>query len=106
MLKNIFAQLLKYYRNYYQEYIYTSINKLFCFLFLFMATTAAYESSQARDHIRGTAADLCHSQGNAGSEPHLQPPQQLAAIQDPQSTEQGQGSNPHPPGDQVKSLAC
>lgn len=46
--------------------------------------------------IGATAAGLHHS--NAGSEPHLQPIAQLMGIPDPQSTEQGQGSNPHPHG--------
>ena len=41
---------------------------LFIF-FLFMATPAAYGSSQAKGQIRATAAGLRHS--NAGSEPRL-----------------------------------
>ena len=46
---------------------------LFCFLFLLFLRTApvAYGSSQARDKIRDTAAGLCHSHSNVGSELYL-----------------------------------
>ena len=39
-----------------------------------------------------------HSHGKTGSKLHLQPTSQFMATQDPQPTEQGQGSNPHPHG--------
>ena len=65
-------------------------------LMLFRAARMAYGSSQARGQIRAIAAGLCQSHSNARSEPCLQP--QLTATLDPQPTEQGQGSNPHPHG--------
>ena len=40
-------------------------------VFLFRAAPAAHGSSQARGRIRATAANLCHSHGNARSGPHL-----------------------------------
>ena len=40
-----------------------------------------YGGSQARGQIRATAASLCHN--NAGSEPRLQPTQQVMTIPDP-----------------------
>ena len=50
----------------------------FFFVFcLFKAAPAAYGVSQARGPIGATAAGLCHSHSNAGSEPHLLPTQQL-----------------------------
>ena len=58
----------------------------------------AYEGYQARGLIGATAASLCHSHSNVGSEPRLQSTPQLMATLDPQTTEQGQGSNPHPHG--------
>ena len=73
----------------------------FCFLFfvlLFWATPAAYGSSQARDPIRTAAASLDHRHTNAGSKPNLWPRTQQTAMQDPQPTEWGQGSNLHPHG--------
>ena len=57
----------------------------------------AYGSSQARGQIGAAAKDLCHSHSNVESEPYRGPAPQLAAMQDPQPTEQGQGLNPHPP---------
>ena len=76
------------------------VNFIFIYLFilLFRATHVAYGSFQARGPIRATAASLCHSQRNAGYEPRLQPTPQLMAMPDPQPTDQGQGSNPHPLG--------
>ena len=53
------------------------------FFFLFKATPASYGSSQARGQIRDAAVCLCHSNSNAGSEPHLRPVPQLAATPDP-----------------------
>ena len=57
---------------------------LFTFL-SFRATSAAYGDSQARGQTGAAAAGLHHSQShsNAGSEPCLQPMQQLTATQDP-----------------------
>ena len=43
----------------------------FTLFFLCTATLAAYGSSWARGQIRATVASLCHSHGNARSEPHL-----------------------------------
>ena len=59
-----------------------------------MAAPAAYGGSQARGLIGAVATGLCQSHSNGGSQPGLQPTPQLTAIQDPQPTEQGQGSNP------------
>ena len=57
---------------------------LFIYLFmLFRATPTAYGGSQARGRIRATAASLCHSQSNAGSELCPQPILQLTATPDP-----------------------
>ena len=50
---------------------------------LFRATSTAYGGSQARSQIGATAAGLCHSHNNAGSEPCLQPTPQLMAMLDP-----------------------
>ena len=59
----------------------------------FRATPSAYGSSQARGWFGAIATGLCHSHNNLGSKPHLQPPPQLTATSDPQSTKWGQGSN-------------
>ena len=48
---------------------------------------------------------LHHSYGNTGSKPHLQSTPQLVAMSDPQSTEQGQGSNLYNYRDHVGSLS-
>ena len=48
--------------------------------------------------IRAVAAGLHHSHGNTRSELHLRPTPDKAATMDPQPTEQGQESNPHPHG--------
>ena len=69
---------------------------VFCFVFLFRAAPAAYGSSQAKGRIRAAADGLHHSHSYARSEPHLQNMLQLAATLDPEPTDQGQGSNPHP----------
>ena len=69
-----------------------------CLFLLFRTTPMAYGSSQTRDQIGATAAGLCHSHSNAGSELSLQPTPQLTAIPDPRPTEQGQRSNPYPHG--------
>ena len=60
---------------------------LFFFFFVvflsFCLFRAAHGGSQARGLIRATAASLCHSHSNAGSELHLQPTPQLTAMLDP-----------------------
>ena len=52
---------------------YRSSGKLFSLflflLFFFRAAPAAYGNFQARGWIRATAANLCHSHSNMGSEP-------------------------------------
>ena len=60
--------------NFLKSY-YLILNELFIYLifFLFMATPAAYGSSQARTWIGAAAAGLHHSHTNAGSEAHLWP---------------------------------
>ena len=50
---------------------------------LFKAAPTAYGGSQARGQIGATAAGLCHSHSNTGSEQHLQPTPQLMAMPDP-----------------------
>ena len=60
-----------------------NINPFHFFFFHFRPAPAAYGSYQARGQIRAATADLCFSHGNAGSEPHLQPILQLAAMPDP-----------------------
>ena len=70
---------------------------VFVFVFcIFKATCVSYGSSQASGQIRAIAAGLFHSHSNARSELHLRPTPQLAATLDPQTTEWGQGLNPHP----------
>jgi len=64
----------------------------------------AHRSSWARDRRRTAAAGLCLNHGNAGSELHLRPTPQLVTMPDPEPTEQGQRSNPHPHGHYVGSL--
>ena len=49
----------------------------------FSATPMAYGGSQAKGQNGATPAGLCHSHSNMGSEPRLQPTQQLTAIPDP-----------------------
>ena len=51
--------------------------------FLFMAIPAVYGSYWASDQIEAEDANLCHSHGNNGPEPHLQPTKQLVATPDP-----------------------
>ena len=50
---------------------------------LFRAAPAAYGGSQARGQMGATAAGLCQSHSNAGSEPPLRPTPQLTATPDP-----------------------
>ena len=45
---------------------------IYLFILLFRATLQAYGSSQASGPTGDTAANLHHSHGNKGSEPHLQ----------------------------------
>ena len=52
-------------------------------ILLSRAEPAAYGSSQARDPMGATAAGLCHSHSNAGSELHVRPTPQLTATPDP-----------------------
>ena len=59
------------------------ISYLFIYVLLFKASLVAYGGSQARSQIGATAASLCHSHSNVGSEPHLQPTAQLTATPDP-----------------------
>ena len=68
------------------------------FFFLFRATPAAYEGSQARGGFGAGVDGLSLSHSNARSEPHLWPTPQLTATPDPSATERGRGSNPHPHG--------
>ena len=79
------------------EIIFLCFFVLFCFL-LFRPAPSAYGSSQARSWIRATAAGLCHSHSNTGSEPHLWPTPQLMAMPGLWPTEQGQRSNLQPHG--------
>ena len=53
------------------------------FFVFFRAAPAAYGSSQARGIIRATAAGLCHSHSNSGSEPCLRSTPQLTAMPHP-----------------------
>ena len=55
----------------------------FFFFLLFMATAAAYGSSQVRGQIRAAAAGLRHSHSNSRSKLLLQPTLQHTATQDP-----------------------
>ena len=77
---------------------------LFFYFLLFRAAPVVYRNSQARGWIEATAADLCHSHRNMGSELHLQTLPQLTVMPDPQPTWRGQGSNLHPHGSQLGSL--
>ena len=69
-------------------------NFILFFFFCFQGHTKAYGSSQARGQIRAASARLRHSHSNTRSETCLQPTPELTP--DPQPTEQGQGSSPHP----------
>ena len=63
-------------------YLFIYLFNLLSFVF-FRAVPTAYGDSQARDLFRATAAGLHHSHSNTGSESHLQPTPQLAAMPDP-----------------------
>ena len=69
--------------------------QIFC---LFRA--APWHRSQAGDQIRATAANLCHSHSNAGSEPSVT----YTTTLDSKPTERGQGPNLHPHGYYVRFL--
>ena len=56
---------------------------LFVFVLLPRAAHVAYGDYQARGPIGATAASLCHSHSNEGSELCLQPTPQFMAIPDP-----------------------
>ena len=76
---------------------------IFLFLFLFFvlllrAALLACGGSQARGLIGAVVAGLHQSYSSMGSELRLRPTPQLMAVLDPQSTEQGQGSNLQPHG--------
>ena len=70
----------------------------FCLFAISWAAPTAYRVSQARGLIGAVATRLRQSHSNEGSELRLQPTPQLTTMPDPQPTEQGQGSNPHPHG--------
>ena len=74
----------------------------FFFSFLCIAALVAYGHSGARGQIRAAADG--HSHSETGSELHLRPTWQLAAMPDPEPTEQGQGSTLHPHGHCVRVL--
>ena len=63
-------------------------------------------SSQIRHLIRAAAASLRHSHSNTGSKLCPRPTPRLTARPDPQSTEGGQGLNPHPHRHNVGFLTC
>ena len=72
---------------------------LFIYFFChYRSAPMAYGSSQVRGWIGAIATSLCHSHSNVGSELCLWSTPQLTAMPDPQPTERGQGSNPHPHG--------
>ena len=73
----------------------------FFFFCLFRATPTAQGGSQARGRIRAVAAGHV---SHARSQPRLQPTPQLAAMLDPEPTEQGQGLNLRPHGYQSDSF--
>ena len=56
---------------------------IYLFILLFRAAHMVHGGSQARGLIGATAASLCNSHSNAGSEPCLQPTPQLMATLDP-----------------------
>ena len=56
---------------------------LFCLFAFSRAAPTAYGGSQARGLLGAVAAGLHHSHSNLGSEPCLQPTQQLPAMLDP-----------------------
>ena len=79
-------------------YLFCFILLIYYFIFYFRATPKGYGGSQTKGWIRAIATGLYHSHSKAGSELCLWPTPQLMAIPDPQPSEWGQGSNPHPHG--------
>ena len=60
-----------------------------------MAIPEAYVSSQVRGQIGATAANICHSHSNIGSEPHLQIMLLVQHCQILNPMKQGRGLNLH-----------
>ena len=60
--------------------LFIYLKKIF---FILRAAPVAHGNSQPRGQIRATAAGLCHSHSNTGSEPPLRPTSQLMAMPDP-----------------------
>ena len=70
-----------------------------------MAPPVAFGSSWARGHIGAAAA--AYDTGMATLDPScicLDPTPQFAVMPDTKPTERGQGSNPHPHRDNIRSL--
>ena len=65
------------------KYFFSVRRLSFCFVDGFLFTVAPV----AKGRIGAAAASLDPSQSNAGSEPHMQPTQQLVAMPDLQPTE-------------------
>ena len=59
------------------SYVFVFFIFISFYFLLFRAAPAAYGGSQARGPVGATAAGLCHSHSNAGSEPSIQPTPQL-----------------------------
>ena len=78
--------------------IFIYVFNFFCLFTFSRAGPMAYGDSQARGLIGAIVTSLCQSHSNMGSEPCLQPIQQLTATPDSQPTEQHQGPNPQPHG--------
>ena len=62
--------------------LYPFFLSFFLSFLLFRAAPAAYENPQARGWMGATAAGLCHSHNNKGSELPLHPTPQLMAMPD------------------------
>ena len=77
-----FYQYLSKYKHFTSLDSFLGIFVCVC-MFLFRAAPTACGGSQARGSIAATAAGLCHSHGNAGSELCLQLITQLTAMPDP-----------------------
>ena len=83
------------------------LNEFYFILFIYFAfqgLTHGIWKFPGQGSSQSYAASLCQSHNNSGSEPCLQPTPQLTATLDPQPTERGQGSNPHPHGYQFGSF--
>ena len=78
----------------YFQFIKNVFSVSFYFVFCFLGPHLQHVEAP----LAATAAGLCHSHSNAGSEPHLRPISQLTAMPDPEPTERDQGSNLHPHG--------